>query len=181
MLLSARPAWQNTSQLPRAGGGAGRRLRKLSSAPIHPGPLLPTGSCLLPLCLDTARTKICAAWPLSARTEMLVDFYIARRHTGGSRWARGTQGAALPGVGKRGWPTDGSFWNGFWGCLATASPRLGFCSSKRLALLSSAYQWLSQAQSRSWSRAHCGPTCWLKRHPFVALCLVWGREWHRSP
>lgn len=44
------------------------------------GPLLLAGSCLLPLCLDTARIKICAAWPLSAHTESLVDLYSSEAH-----------------------------------------------------------------------------------------------------
>lgn len=28
----------------------------------------------------------------------------------------------LPGAVKSGWPTDGFFWNGLWGCLATLLP-----------------------------------------------------------
>lgn len=77
---------QNALAVDWGRGGARRRLRKLPNTHIHLGPLLPSRSCLLPLCLDTASTKICASWPLSANTEMLVDFYIALRHTGGSRW-----------------------------------------------------------------------------------------------
>lgn len=96
------PPGRTHSWLPRVAGGAGRRLRKLCSAPIHPGPLLPTGSCLLPLCLDTARTKICVAWPLSAHIEMLVDFYIAPRHTGGSRWDMRNAGCCVAWCGEAG-------------------------------------------------------------------------------
>lgn len=58
------------------------------------------------------------------------------------------QTSTLSGAVKSGWPTDGYFWNGLWGCLATAPPRLGFCSSWRLDVLSSAHQGLSQALSR---------------------------------
>lgn len=80
------PAGQSALAVDCGRGGAERRLRKFPRARIHLSPLLPAGSCLLPLCLDTASTKICAAWPLSAHTKMLVDFYIAPRHRGGSRW-----------------------------------------------------------------------------------------------
>lgn len=121
--------------------GPGRSREEAEKAPwfsLHLGPLLPAGSCQLPLCLDTASTKICAAWPLSANTEMLVDFYIAPRRARGSRWTRGTQNATLPGAMKLGWPTDGAFGNGLWGCRATASLRRGFYGSRRRDLLSSA-------------------------------------------
>lgn len=144
--LRALPSLADNLQQGEEPRGAGRRL--------HPGPLLSAGSCLLPLCLDTLRTKICAAWPLSAHTEMLADFYRALRHRGGSRW--GTRNAEC----RFAWCGGAGLANRWilleWGCLATASPRLGFYGCRRLALLSSTYQWLSQALSRRRSRTHCG-------------------------
>lgn len=45
---------------------------------------------------------------------------MAPRHMAASRWH--LRHCAV----KLGWPTDGPFWNGLQGCLATASPGLGF-------------------------------------------------------
>lgn len=116
---------------------------------------LPAGSCLSPLCLDTARTKIRAAWPVSSHRDA-GGLYIAPRHTGGSRWDLRNTECYIAWCGEMGLADRWRLWEWALGLPGNRFFQAGLLGLQEVgfALLCSPRP--SQALPRRRSRVHCG-------------------------